>query len=438
MLHAPFNPFWPIYVAERLGRPQSFAAAFRAAETLAQTLASFAFGVVARNTLAKFAMVVAMLNTSLAASIFLLRSPPLLMLAAVVHGALSGVASSVASLYLVTLAPADQLGCAASLQYVGNTLGSAVGGALGGWIIARHSFSHLAVLMFLGTTPVLSIVVCAIPALTDAGAPCTLHVAGAQYRVGGGPGPEKARQTRQGSLALLQRPAVRALLLVQWLRTVFWGCASMSIPFLLNKISGSNKQLVGWYRLRHAGIPPGLLSWLRIPRCVLRGCDGRRDHRGARWRGRRYSLGSLSSAMVCMVVGGHLSDRWTRAMPKGAASSVGRYDTTVASQCLMGLAVMSPLIGCAARRRSIVGVLAAGWLSTCLAWTVSGQISPLARSVVRTPSPRAAHSWRSDGALAGRQAGRQACRVHELTSSRGATSTCVGRDHGTGKIWKCR
>jgi hypothetical protein len=77
-------------------------------------------------------------------------------------------------------------------------------------------------------------------------------------------------------------------------------------------------------------------------------------------------------------------------MPKVAASSsVGRYDTTVASQCLMGLAVMSPLIGCAARRRSIVGVLAAGWLSTCLAWTVSGQISPLARSVVRTdPSPR--------------------------------------------------
>lgn len=266
MLHAPFNPFWPIYVAERLGRPQSFAAAFRAAETLAQTLASFAFGVVARNTLAKFALVVAMLKTSLAASIFLIRSPPLLMLAAVVHGALSGVASSVASLYLVTLAPADQLGCAASLQYVGNTLGSAVGGALGGWIIARHSFRRLAVLMFLGTAPVLSIVVCAIPALTDAGAPYTLHVVG----------PEKAHQTRQqGSLALLQRPAVRALLLVQWLRTVFWGCASMSIPFLLNQISGSNKQLVGWYelvpRLRHAGIPPRRLSWLRIPQCVLRG-----------------------------------------------------------------------------------------------------------------------------------------------------------------------
>ena len=33
----------------------------------------------------------------------------------------------------------------------------------------------------------------------------------------------------------------------------------------------------------------------------------------------------------------------------------------------MGLAVMSPLVGCAARRRSIVGVLAAGWLATCLA-----------------------------------------------------------------------
>ena len=56
ILHAPFNPFFPIYVAEVLGRPQAFAAAFRGAETLAQTCASFGFGFLSTNARAKAAL----------------------------------------------------------------------------------------------------------------------------------------------------------------------------------------------------------------------------------------------------------------------------------------------------------------------------------------------------------------------------------------------
>ena len=75
IIHAPFNPFMPIFVAEQLGRPQAFAALMRGAETLAQTTAAFCFGLLSTNARAKAALVVASLNTPLAAALFLIRSP---------------------------------------------------------------------------------------------------------------------------------------------------------------------------------------------------------------------------------------------------------------------------------------------------------------------------------------------------------------------------
>ena len=221
VLHAPFNPFFPIFVAEVLGRPQAFAAAFRGAETLAQTCASFGFGLLSTNGRAKASLVLAMLNTPLAALIFLTRSPSLLMVAAAVHGALSGVASSVSSLYMISLAPKDQLGAAASLQYVGNTLGSAVGSAIGGSVIAWGAarsrgvgggFGALAIFMLLGAVPVQLAVLVGLPSLSD-------------DREGGSSARELARAKSGSSishpLALLQRPSVRSLLLMQGLRTVW-------------------------------------------------------------------------------------------------------------------------------------------------------------------------------------------------------------------------
>ena len=72
----------------------------------------------------------ATLNTPVAAAMFLSRNPSLLMVLASLHGVLSGVSSSVSSLYLVTMAPPARIGAASSLQYVGSTLGSAIGAAM--------------------------------------------------------------------------------------------------------------------------------------------------------------------------------------------------------------------------------------------------------------------------------------------------------------------
>ena len=326
VIHAPFNPFMPIFVAEQLGRPQAFAAALRGAETLAQTLASLGFGLVSTNARAKTALVLGALNTPLAAALFLMRSPSMLMVAAAVHGALSGVASSVSSLYLVTLAPPARVGAASSLQYMGNTIGSAIGAAIGGIILARSTgFRTLAWIMLASAAPVQIVVALAIPSLASTGT-----------KDGAAPADQAAAtavtQSDQPSASLgdlLARPAVRALLLMQYLRTCFWGCASMSIPFLLNSLATNSKSTVGL-----------------------------------------YSLGSLSSAMVSMMVLGAVSDA------RGNGGGITR-------SCLLGLAALSPCIGIAGRAGSATGVLVAGWTATCLAWSVSGQVNPLCRRVAR-------------------------------------------------------
>jgi nitrate/nitrite transporter NarK len=113
----------------------------------------------------------------------------------------------------------------------------------------------------------------------------------------------------------------------------------MSVPYLLSATGGS-KQLVGY-----------------------------------------YSLGSLSSAMVCMLLGGSLSDRWS-----GGDGAV--RDGTVSRVCLLGLAVVSPVIGMAAKARNTAAVAVTGWVATCLAWSVSGQVAPLTTIACQTDGER--------------------------------------------------
>ena len=383
VLHAPFNPFFPIFVAEVLRQPQAFAATFRGAETLAQTCASFGFGFISTNSRAKLALLLSLLNTPLAGLIFLTRSPPLLLALAAVHGALSGVASSVSSLYMISLAPEGKIGAAASLQYVGNTLGSAVGSAIGGVILSGHTssgsgFNALALYMLIGALPVQLVVGLGLPSLTNGttfAAPKTPPTASSS---------SSCSPKRAITWQLLQRPKVRALLIMQCLRTTFWGACSMSVPFLISATGGS-KALVG-----------------------------------------QYSLGSLSSAMLAMLLGGGLSDRWTAAAAATTTTTNARarqtatsasftsastleaetndkgqpeqssqlqtpavaeepmvatvsvtHDGSVACGCLLGLAGCAPLLGLVAHRQWTAGIAAAGWVATCLAWTVSGQIAPL-------------------------------------------------------------
>jgi len=154
--------------------------------------------------------------------------------------------TSVASAVVIATAPTGNLGTAGSLFYVGNVFGSAVGSAVAGAALARgRSFRHLAVVMAAATAPLIGTAITMLPA---SAAPA-----------------EKKSITLRAAVEAMRQPAVALLVTWQFLRTVFWGAASMSIPYWLNRLgtaaelvsgsvsagtaSAAAKALVGWYSL---------------------------------------------------------------------------------------------------------------------------------------------------------------------------------------------
>ena len=115
----------------------------------------------------------------------------------------------------MTLAPPERLGSASSLQYVGSTMGSAIGAAIGGAILARSSgFRTLALAMLVTSLPVLTVTALAMPSLAAEGgssssAPIEKSTRSDQPSTGLSPPVETLGE-------LLARPAVRALLMMQY------------------------------------------------------------------------------------------------------------------------------------------------------------------------------------------------------------------------------
>lgn len=131
------------------------------------------------------------------------------------------------------------------------------------------------------------------------------------------------RKVLAGYLSILGRRYVWSLALMQYLRTCFWGAAVLAMPFLIHSITGS-KLAVGW-----------------------------------------FTSVSLICGMVSMFVVGNISDR------------VGRRRVVLASLTAIGLSSLM----LAASVGSVTAMFVSGVVATTAAWTLSGQMTPLAKEV---------------------------------------------------------
>ena len=129
------------------------------------------------------------------------------------------------------------------------------------------------------------------------------------------------------SVAILRQQSVWSLAGWQCLRTVFWGAASLSMPFLLFEFTRS--QLV-------VGV---------------------------------FQLVANLAAMAAMLTVGALSDR-------GGI----RRRRTVTITSLAALALSSALLAISALLRSPSLLFGSGVFATAVAWTISGQVTPLAKA----------------------------------------------------------
>jgi MFS family permease len=122
------------------------------------------------------------------------------------------------------------------------------------------------------------------------------------------------------------RKPIWSLCLLNFLRTVFWGAATLAVPFLVNELAD----------IVAVGV---------------------------------YSAVSLSAAMMAMLGVGAISDAFDRRV--------------IATICVLSLLVISLLLGLAAHLANLELMYIGGTLATAVAWTFSGQIDgPLAKAAV--------------------------------------------------------
>ena len=122
---------------------------------------------------------------------------------------------------------------------------------------------------------------------------------------------------------IVGRRHVWTLSTMQFLRTTFWGAASLTMPFLINELTGSKIAVSA------------------------------------------FNTVSLVVGMVSMIVVGAISDR------------IGRRKIVMG--CIAGIGISSALL--ALSSGNAAGLFVAGTLATTIAWTLSGQVTPLAKEM---------------------------------------------------------
>jgi MFS family permease len=158
VLYASFLPFLPIFVSAELQLPQSFTGTFRTCSLVLMAATPVALGVLDCLT-PKQSVLLGMLGTTGAGLIFLTASGgssgalSVLFVQGAVQGALDGMLTAAGKTYMVTVARPAKLGVATALYFIGSTLGSALGSAAGGWVLAAtgSSFQLLGLLMVCGS-----------------------------------------------------------------------------------------------------------------------------------------------------------------------------------------------------------------------------------------------------------------------------------------------
>ena len=149
-----------------------------------------------------------------------------------------------------------------------------------------------------------------------------MRTAALSRRVSIGPRP-RLRTVLSGYLTILRRRHVLAFVAMQYLRTCFYGAAVLALPFLIHSLSGS-PVAVGW-----------------------------------------FSSISLIFATASMFVVGSISDR------------IGRKRVVLAS--VPAIAISSLML--AASQGSLAAMFVSGTFAIAAAWTLSGQMTPLAKEI---------------------------------------------------------
>ena len=219
-LTAPLLSQLPVYV-DILRFPPLFTASLQTAQMLLGAMASILGGLLTDALGVRRTLLFGLNSALLLALVFLSASPALMLLLAICGGAALGTQYVAGQSYLLAVSGRRRIGLGAAVFFLGNTLGSAAGNFLAGHLLQAWGFARVmggiaaASLLLVGVAAVL---------LPEIGRATTRARPAAILR---------------GYAALLERRPVALLCTVRYLTTCYWGAATLLLPLLVHRESGS-------------------------------------------------------------------------------------------------------------------------------------------------------------------------------------------------------
>jgi MFS family permease len=308
-LAGPVRGLLPVYAESTLHQPPAFSSLLLSLLLVGGGIFALVGGALADRLGPKRTLVAGLAWLFPAALLFRLDDPGLLLAIGLVAGLIDGLYVVGGQSYLVGAAPKAHLGLGSALFFLGSTLGTSLGSLVAGWVAERSGFGRYG-LALLGAGALL--VLLAIVLL-----PATARQASPAGQRAGAAAPLRTYRALLASRPFLLVAAVRLL------PTLYWGAATVLLPLLLYRLSGT---------------VVGASLYLTI---------------------------SLSLAGFCQLLTGRLADRLGRGWP------------------VLVLTLLLPLSAAAAALSvgSYELLFAAGVLTTCVAWSISVTFPPLVREL---------------------------------------------------------
>ncbi len=374
-LGAPGRTLFPVYVEKVLGGSPIFTSTLFSIQNVVRIVVLFASGLLADRVGAKYILLLGMTAVSIGGLMFMVSDTRLLVLLALLYGALFTLRTTSSRAYLALVAPLGSMGLMGALYFTGPTIGSALGYAAAGPIVDLFSFRTLGIAMLVGNLLLVFFGLLFLP----------------QIRL------EQVQQTSAWEMlrsyrVLWRRPLILRLIGIRFLPTWWLGTSSVLLPLLIFRltesvtavalyatvsalVTGSTGLVVGWLSDRIGRALPVIASSLTLALGPL-GCALFVDHAlllaasaiftslGGQW------LASLMPSLVFVSGEGHEQGRLTAITE--AAWTFGNLGGTMAAGILIGLSAPLPFV--------LAGVLNIGTILLALQ----------AARILRSTSPEAA------------------------------------------------
>ena len=220
-LGGPIRGLLPVYAESTLRQPPAFSSLLLSLLLVGAGIFAVVGGALSDRLGPKRTFAVGILWLLPAAALFVLADPAVLLAAAAVAGVVDGLYVVGGQAYLVAATPRAHLGLGSALYFVGSTLGTSLGSLAAGAVAERWGFGAFGLGLGAAAVGLVVAVGLLLPAAAPAGA--SVH-----REVG-----------LRGFVVLARNPELRLVAAVRFLPTVYWGAATVLMPLLLYRASGS-------------------------------------------------------------------------------------------------------------------------------------------------------------------------------------------------------